>query len=88
MMSDEEKLDVKTHAAAVEREEPQRPLRRLIGSLIEAGVSLATIPVNMLPEEPRDHMRAAGREFTRGMAALTHEIADGLERAAREPKQQ
>jgi hypothetical protein len=88
MTNDQNKRKVQSRKAPAEREEPQQPIRRFISSLIQAGVSLATIPVNMLPEEPRGHIQAAGRELTRGLAALTRELAESLEKAAEEPKEQ
>jgi hypothetical protein len=43
--------------------------------------------VNMLPEEPREHFVSAGREFTRGLATLAHELADNFDKIVDEVKE-
>lgn len=88
MTDDRGKRKGQDQQVSAEDKEPQRATRRFIGSLFQAGVSVAAIPVNMLPEEPRGHIQAAGRELTRGLAALTRGLADSLERAVEEPKEQ
>ena len=65
-----------------EREELQQATQRFIRSMFRTGVHLALLPVNRLPERPRLHFQAAGREFTNGLATLVHELADGLEEMA------
>ncbi len=67
-----------------EREELQQATRRFIRSLFRTGVSAALMPVNRLPREPQRHFRAAGREFTRGWAALVREFADGIDEIAKD----
>src|SRR5256885_2824783 len=62
----------------------QQATRRLITSVIRTGVSVALFPVNGLPRKPQQHFYAAGREFTRGLAALVHGFVDGLEEMAKE----
>ena len=63
-----------------EREELAQATQQFVRSLFRAGVELALLPVNMLPPEPRQHFKAAGREFTRGLATLAHELADDFEK--------
>ncbi len=63
-----------------EREELAQATQQFVRSLFRAGVELALLPVNMLPPEPRQHFKAAGREFTRGLATLAHELADDIEK--------
>jgi len=65
-----------------EREELRQARQRFIQSMFRTGVRLALLPVNRLPERPRRHFQAAGREFTHGLATLVHELADGLEEMA------
>jgi len=67
-----------------EREELQQATRRFIVSLVRTGGSVVLLPVTRLPREPRQHFLAAGREFTRGWAALAREFADGIEGLAKE----
>jgi hypothetical protein len=45
------------------------------------------IPLNMLPDEPRGHLKTAAREFTRAVASLARTAADGLDRLAAEPRE-
>ena len=65
-----------------ERKELQQATRHFIRSMFRTGVSVALLPVNRLPRKPQQHFQAAGREFTRGLATLIHELADGLEEMA------
>jgi hypothetical protein len=67
-----------------ERDELAEATQQFIRSLFRAGVELALLPVNMLPPEPRQHFKAAGREFTRGLATLAHELADDFDRVVEE----
>jgi hypothetical protein len=67
-----------------EREELVQATQQFVRSLFRTGVELALLPVNMLPPEPRQHFKAAGREFTRGLATLAHELADDFERVVEE----
>lgn len=53
--------------------------RRFIGSAIRAGVSIVNIPVNMLPEKPRDLVVSTERRVFSMTASLVRSLADGLE---------
>src|SRR5215469_1758122 len=70
--------------AHTERDELAEATQQFVRSLFRAGVELALLPVNMLPPEPRQHFKAAGREFTRGLATLAHELADDCEKVVEE----
>ncbi len=70
-----------------ERDELAQATEQFVRSLFRAGVELALLPVNMLPPEPRQHFKAAGREFTRGLATLVHELADDFEKVVEEPQE-
>jgi len=78
--------DKERHARSMhaEREELQHATGRFIRSIFRAGVSLALLPINRLPPQPRQHFHTAGREFTRGLAKLVHEFGDGLEEMAKD----
>jgi hypothetical protein len=65
-----------------EGEELREATRLFMRSLAHTGRSLTLLPVTSIPQEPRQHFLAAGREFTRGWAALVRELADGIDRAA------
>lgn len=67
-----------------ERDELAQATQQFVRSLFRAGVELALLPVNMLPPEPRQHFKAAGRELTRGLATLAHELADDFEKVVEE----
>jgi hypothetical protein len=54
-------------------------VRRLVSSLARTGVSLAVLPINVLPKESQRHIQAAGREATYGVTALMRAVADNLE---------
>jgi hypothetical protein len=41
----------------------------------------------MLPQEPREHFVTAGREFTRGLAALAQELAGVFDKMVEEVKE-
>src|SRR5256712_1271923 len=58
-----------------DRDELKEASQQFFRTLFRAGVHLAMTPVSMLPEEPREHFVSAGREFTRGLATLAHELA-------------
>jgi hypothetical protein len=70
-----------------DRDEIKEASQQLFRTLFRAGVHLAMIPVYMLPEEPREHFVGAGREFTRGVAALAREFADDVEKVVDEVKE-
>ena len=75
---------IHTNDKQTERAELQQATWHFIRSLVRTGGSLALLPVTRLPREPQQHFLAAGREFTRGWAALIREFADGIEGIARE----
>ena len=56
-------------------------------SLFRTGVQVAMTPVSMLPQEPRQHFLSAGREFSRGLATLAHELSNVFDRMAEEAKE-
>ncbi len=70
-----------------DRDELKEASQQLLRTLLRAGVHLAMTPVSMLPEEPREHFASAGREFTRGLATLAHELADNFDRLVDESKE-
>ena len=55
-------------------------------ALFRTGVQVAMTPVSMLPDEPRQHFLSAGREFTRGLATLAHELSNVFDKIAEETK--
>ena len=57
-------------------------------ALFRTGVQVAMTPVSMLPDEPRQHFLSAGREFTRGLASLAHELSNVFDKMAEEVKQE
>ena len=79
MTNSKDKQEAPQGRMAAEREELQQATERLIRSMLRTGVSLALLPVSRLPPKPRQHFQSAGREFTRGLATLVRELADGLE---------
>jgi hypothetical protein len=84
MINTKDKQEGQRRAMQAEREELQQATRRFIRSLVQTGGSAALLPVTRLPREPRQPFLAAGREFTRGWAALVREFADGIEGLAKE----
>ncbi len=64
-----------------DRDELKEASQQFFRALFRTGVHVAMAPVYMLPEEPRDHFITAGREITRGLATLAHELADDFEKA-------
>ena len=69
-----------------DRDELKEASQQFFRTLFRAGVHLAMTPVSMLPEEPREHFVSAGREFTRGLATLAHELADDFDKIVDEAK--
>jgi len=65
-----------------EREEDRRASEHFSRSLFQAGIGLALLPISVLPPEPQQHFKVAGREFARGLATLVHQLADGLDEMA------
>lgn len=63
-----------------DRDEVRNISQQFFRSLFRAGVHIAMAPVYVMPEEPREHFFAAGREFTRGLSTLAQEIADDFDK--------
>jgi hypothetical protein len=82
MINGKDKQEGQRRSMDHEREELQQATKHFIRSMLRTGMSLALLPVNRLPQRPQRHFQAAGREFTRGLAALVHELAHGLEKMA------
>ena len=82
MINGKDKQEGYRRSMDAERKELQQATRHFIRSMFRTGVSVALLPVNRLPRKPQQHFQAAGREFTRGLATLIHELADGLEEMA------
>jgi hypothetical protein len=62
--------------------------QQFVRSVLRAGIHMAIAPVNLLPPEPREHFISAGREFTRGLTTLAHELADDFEKMVVEVKEE
>ena len=84
MINGKDKQEGHRRSMDAERKELQQATRHFIRGMFRTGVSVALLPVNRLPRKPQQHFQAAGREFTRGLATLIHEIADGLEGMAKD----
>ena len=69
------------------RDELRDASQQFFRALFRSGVQVAMTPVAMLPEESRQHFLSAGREFTRGLATLAHEISNVFDKVAEEAKQ-
>ena len=76
-----------THDEQSDREELKEASQQFFRSLFQAGAHLARTSVHMLPEESREHIVSAGREFTRGLATFAHELADNIEKIVDEGKE-
>ena len=70
-----------------DRDELKEASQQFFRTLFQAGVHLARTSVNMLPEEPQEHIVSAGREFTRGLATFAHELADNFDKIVDERKE-
>jgi len=70
-----------------DRDELKEASQLFFRTLFQAGINLAITPVNMLPEESREHFVSAGREFTRGLATFAHELADNFDKIVDEVKE-
>ena len=68
------------------RDELRESSRQFFRALFRTGTHVAMTPVSMLPEEPRQHFLSAGREFTRGLATLAHELSNVFDKVAEEVK--
>ncbi len=66
----------------LEHEELEVATRHFVHSLLKSGKSVTLLPVTRIPAKPRKHFMSAGREFTRGWAALVREFADAIDRMA------
>ncbi len=84
MINGNDKQEEHRRSIDAERKELQQAAQHFIRSMFRTGVSVALLPVNRLPRKPQQHFQAAGREFTRGLATLIHELADGLEGMAQD----
>jgi hypothetical protein len=63
-----------------DRDELMEVSQQFLRTLMRTGVHLATKPVYMLPKESRTHFVLAGREFSRGLSLLAHELTDALDK--------
>ncbi len=70
-----------------DRDELIEASQQFFRTLFRTGVHMAMTPVTMLPEEPREHFVTAGREFTRGLAALAQEFAGVFDKMAQEVRE-
>jgi hypothetical protein len=61
-------------------------LPRLARSAMRAGMSLALLPVALLPAPTQKHVRRAGSELTLGVAALLRATSEALDDVADEMK--
>ena len=68
------------------RDELRESSQQFLRALFRTGAHVAMTPVSMLPEEPRQHFLSAGREFTRGLATLAHELSNVFDKIAEEAK--
>ena len=82
--------DVETPASGEKTnlDELRESSQQFVRALFRTGVQVAMTPVSMLPEEPRQHFLSAGREFTRGLATLAHELSNVFDKMAEEVKQE
>jgi hypothetical protein len=67
-----------------DRDELKEASQQFLRTLLRAGVHLAMTPATLLPEEPREHFANAGSEIMRGLARLTHELSDTLDKIVEE----
>ena len=67
-----------------EQEELTEATRVFFRSLVHTGRNMTLSPITRLPQDSRQHFLAAGREFTRGWAALIRGFADGIDGLAKE----
>ena len=59
----------------------ERSSQRFIGSALRAGLGIINIPVNFLPDGPRDMVVATERRVVSVTASLVRSLASGLEEA-------
>ncbi|PWT71013.1 MAG: hypothetical protein C5B60_11490 [Chloroflexi bacterium] len=67
-----------------EQAELREATRLFFRSLVHTGRNMTLLPVTRVPRESRQHFGAAGREFTRGWAALIRGFADRIDKVAKE----
>ncbi len=82
MVNDKDTQEGQARMMDEEREEDRRASEHFSRSLFRAGIGLALLPISVLPPEPQQHFKVAGREFARGLAKLVHQLADGLDEMA------
>ncbi len=82
MINQNDKREEKVQTMDEEREEGWRAGQHFSRSLFRAGVGLALLPISVLPPEPQEHFKVAGREFAHGLAKLVHQLAAGLDEMA------
>ena len=80
-------VDATTSDEKTNFDELRESSQQFFRSLFRTGVQVAMTPVSMLPQEPRQHFLSAGREFTRGLATLAHELSNVFDRMAEETKE-
>ncbi|TMD70324.1 MAG: hypothetical protein E6I91_00220 [Chloroflexi bacterium] len=61
--------------------------QQFLRSLFRAGVHLAITPMYIIPDESREHFMTAGREITRGLSTLAHELADDFDKIVDEVRE-
>ena len=69
------------------RDELMEASQQFFRALFRTGVHVAMTPASMLPEESRQHFLSAGREFTRGLATMAHELSNAFDKMAEEVKE-
>jgi hypothetical protein len=85
MDSQDTQADQRRHVQQ-EQEELTEATRAFMRSLVHTGRNMTLFPITRLPQNSRQHFLAAGREFTRGWAALVRGLADGIDELAKETK--
>jgi len=78
--------DTPTPDEKFERNVLKEVSQQFFRTLFRSGVHLVMTPVSLLPEEPREHFVSAGREFTRGLATIAHELAGNFDKIVDEVK--
>ncbi len=82
MINDKDTQEGQARMMDEEREEDRRVSQHFSRSRFRAGVGLALLPISVLPPEPQQHFKIAGRAFAHGLAKLVHQLADGLDEMA------
>lgn len=81
-------IDIPASEEKTNFDELRESSQQFVRALFRTGVQVAMTPVSMMPEEPRQHFLSAGREFTRGIATLAHELSNVFDRIAEETKEE